>query len=55
MRDCYADVIAGASGNDYAGNNAGSSYIFTGSAVSAKPIFNYVKDVPNDQGGKGKS
>ena len=50
--DGYGDIIVGAEGNDVAGTTAGSAYIFTGSAISAKPVFNYVKDVPNDQGGK---
>ncbi|HMQ68348.1 MAG TPA: integrin alpha, partial [Ignavibacteria bacterium] len=50
--DGYSDVIVGGPGNDVAGTNAGRAYIFTGSAISVKPIFTYVRDVPNDQGGK---
>ncbi|MBS1519168.1 MAG: FG-GAP repeat protein, partial [Bacteroidetes bacterium] len=45
--DGYSDLIVGASTN----NPKGRSYIYTGSAISAKPILNYVKDVLNDQGG----
>ncbi|MBK8981990.1 MAG: FG-GAP repeat protein [Ignavibacteria bacterium] len=46
--DGYSDLITGA--NVYS-SFTGSSYIYLGSAISAKPILNYVKDVPNDQGG----
>ncbi|MBK8981997.1 MAG: FG-GAP repeat protein [Ignavibacteria bacterium] len=46
--DGYSDVSVGA----YVySSNTGRSYIYLGSAISAKPILNYVKDVPNDQGG----
>ncbi len=47
--DGYSDVIVGA---DAYSTNTGRSYIYNGSAISAKPVLNYVKDVPNDQGGK---
>ncbi|MBX7041684.1 MAG: FG-GAP-like repeat-containing protein [Ignavibacteria bacterium] len=46
--DGYSDVIVGALG--YSGYT-GRAYMYLGSAISAKPILNYVKDVPNDQGG----
>ncbi|MBV6479509.1 MAG: hypothetical protein HGGPFJEG_02283 [Ignavibacteria bacterium] len=46
--DGYSDLIAGARGYS---SNTGKAYIYLGSAISAKPILNYVKDVPNDQGG----
>ncbi|MEO8664043.1 MAG: FG-GAP-like repeat-containing protein [Ignavibacteria bacterium] len=46
--DGYSDVIAGADGfNSYTGR----AYIYTGSAISVKPILIHAKDVPNDQGG----
>ena len=45
--DGYSDMIVGASTN----YSKGRAYIYKGSAISAKPILNYVKDVPNDQGG----
>ncbi len=45
--DGYSDMIVGAP--SYA--TVGRTYIYLGSAISAKPILNYVKDVPNDQGG----
>ena len=47
--DGYSDIIAGASGFNSA---IGSANIYTGSAIGIKPVLNYVKDVPNDQGGK---
>ena len=47
--DGYSDVIAGA---DSYSSNTGRAYIYTGSAISIKPIFIYARDVPNDQGGK---
>ncbi|MBK8552539.1 MAG: FG-GAP repeat protein [Ignavibacteria bacterium] len=47
--DGYSDIITGAYGY---GTNAGRAYIYTGSAIEIKPVLNYVKDVPNDQGGK---
>ena len=47
--DGYLDLITGAT--DY-NSSTGRSYIYLGSAISPKPILNYVKDVPNDQGGK---
>ena len=50
--DGYADIIAGAHASDANGSNSGKSYVYYGSAISAKPILLYVKDVPNDQGGK---
>jgi len=47
--DGYSDMIAGA----YVyGSSFGRAYIYTGSAIGIKPVLNYVKDVPNDQGGK---
>ena len=46
--DGYSDVIAGA--NSYS-SGTGRSYIYTGSAVSVKPILLHANDVPNDQGG----
>ncbi|MBL8008380.1 MAG: FG-GAP repeat protein [Ignavibacteria bacterium] len=49
--DGYPDLITGAPDNN---SNTGKAYIYLGSAISAKPILNYVKDVPNDQGGKVK-
>jgi hypothetical protein len=47
--DGYPDLIAGASGFN---SNLGRTYVYLGSAISAKPILIHVKDVPNDQGGK---
>ena len=47
--DGYCDVISGASGNN---SGTGKAYIYFSSPPSVKPILNYVKDVPNDQGGK---
>jgi len=32
-------------------DNTGRAYIYKGSAIGAKPILIYVKDIPNDQGG----
>ena len=46
--DGYDDIISGAYGYS---SFLGRAYIYTGSAISAKPILNFVKDVPNDQGG----
>jgi hypothetical protein len=46
--DGYSDVIVGAY---FYSSNTGRAYVYLGSAISAKPILNYVKDVPNDQGG----
>ncbi len=46
--DGYSDVIIGADGYS---SFTGRAYVYYGSAISAKPILNYVKDVPNDQGG----
>ncbi|MBK8982004.1 MAG: FG-GAP repeat protein [Ignavibacteria bacterium] len=46
--DGYSDLITGAYGYS---STTGRAYIYFGSAISAKPILNYVKDVPNDQGG----
>jgi hypothetical protein len=47
--DGYSDLIVGSRAyNTYTGR----AYIYNGSAISANPILNYVKDVPNDQGGK---
>jgi hypothetical protein len=46
--DGYSDVIVGANGYS---SSTGRAYTYLGSAISAKPILNYVKDVPNDQGG----
>jgi hypothetical protein len=45
--DGYSDLVVGSP--SYA--TVGRTYIYLGSAISAKPILNYVKDVPNDQGG----
>ncbi|MFZ1322958.1 MAG: FG-GAP-like repeat-containing protein [Ignavibacteria bacterium] len=50
--DGYNDLIVGAFLNDAGGFEAGRAYIYQGSAISTKPILNYVKDVYNDQGGK---
>ncbi len=47
--DGYSDLIIGA---DNYSAGTGRAYVYYGSAISAKPILNYVKDVPNDQGGK---
>ena len=47
--DGYSDIIAGAYGYS---SNTGRAYVYTGSAIGIKPVLNYVKDVPNDQGGK---
>ncbi len=46
--DGYSDLFVGSP--SYA--TIGRTYIYLGSAISAKPILNYVKDVPDDQGGK---
>lgn len=46
--DGYSDVLVGANGYS---SDTGRTYVYLGSAISAKPILNYVKDVPNDQGG----
>jgi len=46
--DGYSDLIVGANGYS---SNTGKAYIYQSSAISVKPILNYVKDVPNDQGG----
>ncbi|MBK6505303.1 MAG: FG-GAP repeat protein [Ignavibacteria bacterium] len=46
--DGYSDLFVGSP--SYA--TVGRTYIYLGSAISAKPILNYVKDVPDDQGGK---
>ena len=50
--DGYSDVMVGATSNDAGGSNAGRAYLYMSSAPSVKPIFNTVKDVPNDQGGQ---
>ena len=47
--DGYSDVISGATGNN---SGTGKVYIYFSSPPSVKPILNYVKDVPNDQGGR---
>ena len=47
--DGYSDLIIGA---DEFNSSTGSANIYTGSAIGIKPVLNYVKDVPNDQGGK---
>ena len=47
--DGYSDIIAGA---HHYSSNTGRAFLYTGSAISIKPLLNYVKDVPNDQGGK---
>ena len=47
--DGYSDIIVGAYGYSSA---SGRAYIYSGSAIGIKPVLNYVKDVPNDQGGK---
>ena len=46
--DGYLDMIVGA---DEFSSDTGRTYLYLGSAISSKPILNYVKDVPNDQGG----
>lgn len=46
--DGYSDIIAGGL---YYGGDFGRAYIYTGSAISVKPILVNIKDVPNDQGG----
>ena len=46
--DGYSDLIVGASRYN---DDTGRAYLYHGSAISAKPILNYVRDVPNDQGG----
>ena len=48
-RDGYSDFIVG---SYYNNSNKGKAYIYYGSAISVKPRFMFVKDVPNDQGGK---
>ncbi|MEO8209255.1 MAG: FG-GAP-like repeat-containing protein, partial [bacterium] len=49
--DGYSDLIAGAYQiNSY----TGKVYFYFSSPQSVKPILNYVKDIPNDQGGKVK-
>ena len=50
--DGYSDIIAGAIGNDAGGSSAGRAYLYMSSAPPVKPIFNTLKDVPNDQGGQ---
>ncbi len=47
--DGYSDVIVGASNIN---SQTGKAYMYTVSAISINPVLNYVKDVPNDQGGK---
>ena len=47
--DGYSDLIVGAIGYS---SYTGRAYLYHGSAISAKPILIYVRDVPNDQGGK---
>ncbi|MBK9334383.1 MAG: FG-GAP repeat protein [Ignavibacteria bacterium] len=46
--DSYSDLVAGA---ETFNSSTGRAYIYTGSAISVKPIILNVKDVPNDQGG----
>ncbi|MBK7253013.1 MAG: FG-GAP repeat protein [Ignavibacteria bacterium] len=50
--DGFSDVLAGAPLNDIGGGNIGRTYLYVSSAPSVKPIFNLLKDVPNDQGGQ---
>ena len=47
--DGISDLIVGADGFS---TSIGRVFIYTGSAIEIKPLLNYVKDVPNDQGGK---
>jgi hypothetical protein len=47
--DGLADLVVGAYGYS---SSTGKAYIYNSSAISVKPILNYVRDVPNDQGGK---
>ncbi|MCB0728583.1 MAG: FG-GAP repeat protein [Ignavibacteriae bacterium] len=49
--DGYLDVMIGGNGYD---SYKGLVSVFKGSSISAKPILNYVRDIPNDQGGKVK-
>ena len=46
--DGYSDLVVGAL---LYSSGIGKAYFFYGSAISSKPIFLYVRDVPNDQGG----
>jgi len=46
--DGYSDIIVGAFNFN---SVTGRAYIYTGSAISVKPILLHAKDVPNDQGG----
>ncbi|MBX7041685.1 MAG: FG-GAP-like repeat-containing protein [Ignavibacteria bacterium] len=50
--DGYSDIIIGALANDAAGTDAGRTYLYLSSSPSVKPIFNTLRDVPNDQGGQ---
>ena len=50
--DGYSDVIVGADWDDGGGTSGGRAYLYLSSAPSVKPIFNLLKDVPNDQGGQ---
>ena len=47
--DGFADIIVGA--DSYSGSK-GRAYFYLSSAPSIRPVMNYVKDVPADQGGK---
>ena len=44
--DGISDLIVG----DLSSNGIGKAYIYFSSPTSVKPILNYVKDVPNDEG-----
>jgi len=47
--DGLTDLVVGAYGYS---SSTGKAYIYNSSAISVKPILNYVRDIPNDQGGK---
>ncbi|MBV6479508.1 MAG: hypothetical protein HGGPFJEG_02282 [Ignavibacteria bacterium] len=47
--DGYSDLIVGAYGYY---TQTGKAHLYFGSAISAKPILLYVRDIPFDQGGK---
>jgi len=50
--DGLSDVITNADGNDEGGYFAGKVYLIFSTAPVVNPRLVYVKDVPNDQGGK---
>ncbi|MBK8984457.1 MAG: FG-GAP repeat protein, partial [Ignavibacteria bacterium] len=47
--DGFSDIVIGVIGIN---TSIGAAFIYTGSSVEVKPNILYVKDVPNDQGGK---